>query len=510
MGNENICPGCKAKFINRLYSIHTRLCKKIDLAVNTSLKKHKILTTKKINEKKAAVAACRESAAHTAQLLQDGQEINMDVDMQEVRLLTCFKTSKLYFENYPTNRMFYHKAYNRLGHLRCLWELLVVLVDEYACQNVFKMIYLPTNPNLPITSVPITEPEEDEILQDDNASEWLASEHSSTSESEYDSTYYTEENRFGIYCKYSLGPATITPDDSFTLSSISDSAFIACDLADSCSKASWWSSFGSSCLKTVENATNNYFAPFLNASIFLLMSWYYNGSSIKSYADIDKLIHNVVQHEDFRAADFGETFSTARKAEWMDKHQASKSSASPDNSEDLLFKPEDGWISGCVSVPSPCDGVWFNLEEDAPWFIINQIWYHRPLEVIKKAFTEPAAKNFHLIPFKEYWKPSQDKPVERLYSETYTANFFYDEYETLWATPWEGPNSKLEAFIASIIFYSDSTHLVSFGTASLWLIYMYIGNQSQYIWGKPSEFAVHHITYIPKVCKCFSTQVFYI
>jgi Plavaka transposase len=360
---------------------------------------------------------------------------------------------------------------------------------------------LPINPNPPIISVPVTEPEEDNNVLDDNASERPDSEHLSTSE--YDSTYCTEENSFGIYRKYSLGPPTITPDDSFTLSSISDSVSIARDPADSRSKASWWSSFGSSCLTTLENATDNYFTPFLNASVFLLMAWYYNGSSIKSYADIDKLIHDVVRHEDFRASDFGETFSTAREAERMDKHQASKSSASSDNCEDLPFKPGDGWISGCVSIPLPCDGFRFNSEEDAPRFVVNQIWYRRPLEVIKKAFTEPAAEKFHISPFNEYWKPSQDGPEERLYSETYTADLFNDEYETLLATPREGPNSKLEPFVAGIVFYSDSTHLTSFGTASLWPIYMYIGNQSQYIRGKPSEFAAHHIAYIPKVCKCF-------
>ena len=79
----------------------------------------------------------------------------------------------------------------------------------------------------------------------------------------------------------------------------------------------------------------------------------------------------------------------------------------------------------------PCDGVHFNSEEDALRFVVNKIWYHRPLEVIKKAFTEPAAEKFHTTPFKEYWKPSNDKPEECLYSKTFTADFFNDEYETL-------------------------------------------------------------------------------
>jgi len=234
----------------------------------------------------------------------------------------------------------------------------------------------------------------------------------------------------------------------------------------------------------------------------LLMSWYYNGSSTKSYADVDKLIHDVIRHEDFKASDFGATFSTAREAEWMDKNQSSKSSANSDNPEPLPFKAEDGWIKGSVSIPVPCDGVKFKSEEDAPRFVVDGIWYRRPLEVIKRAFSEPAAEKFHFTPFREYWKPSEDEPEERIYSETFTADVFNEEYETLRTTTREGPNSQLEPFIAGISFYSDATHLASFGTACLYPMYMYVGNQSQYLRAKPSEFTAHHIAYIPKVFIC--------
>lgn len=229
------------------------------------------------------------------------------------------------------------------------------------------------------------------------------------------------------------------------------------------------------------------------------MSWFYDGSSIKSFADIDKLIHNVIRHENFKASDFGPTFSTAREAERMDKERATRPSSNSSSSDNLPFRPEDGWIIGSVSIPIPCDGVYFGSEADAPRFVINNVWYRRPLEVIKMAFTEPAAEKFHTIPFTEYWKPSEDEPEERLYSETFTADTFNEEYNVLQTTPREGPNSELEAFVAGLIFYSDATHLANFGTASLYPMYMYIGNQSQYTRAKPSEFAAHHIAYIPKV-----------
>jgi len=310
-------------------------------------------------------------------------------------------------------------------------------------------------------------------------------------------------NSFGIYRTYTHGPPTITPDEYFTLSSVSDSLSMARDPARSHFKPSSSSSFDSSSPKSA--TTLNYFAPFLNASVFLLMSWYYNGSSIKSFRDIDKLVHNVIQHEDFKSSDFGNTFSSAREAERMDKEQSSKSG----NSDTLPFSSKDGWIEGSVSIPVPCDGVQHESEEHAPRFVINGIWYRRPLEVIKKAFSELAAENFHMIPFKEYWKPSEHEPSERIYSETFTADVFNDEYDKLRKFKRYGPNSTLEPIVAGISFYSDSTHLTSFGNASLWPIYMYIGNQSKYLRAKPSEFAAHHIAYIPKVCiLCLNTFKF--
>ena len=348
----------------------------------------------------------------------------------------------------------------------------------------------PPNPNPPIIAVP--KPDNEPVESTGRASPELREVPKST-------VFCTETNSFGVYHKYALGPPTITPDESFTLSSVSDSISIAQDPADSCSNASWWSSFGSSSLESVEKAAPNYFAPFFNLSMFLLMSWYYNGSSIKSYTDVDKLIHNVIWHEDFQASDFGPTFSTARKAEWMDKNQPSMLSAKSNNSESLPFRPEDGWIEGSVSIPVPCNGCKFCLEEDAPWFVVDRIWYQWPLEVLKRAFSEPAAEKFHTTPFKEYWKPSKDEPKEQIYSETFTGDIFNAEYEALRATLWEGPNAELEPFIAGIIFYSDATHLMSFGTASLYPMYMYVGNQSQYTRMKPLEFTAHHIAYIPKV-----------
>ena len=69
--------------------------------------------------------------------------------------------------------------------------------------------------------------------------------------------------------------------------------------------------------------------------------------------------------------------------------------------------------------------------------------------------------------------------------------------------PAHRPEDDLETFIISALLYSDSTHLAAFGAASLWPIYLFLGNVSKYIRSKPTSFSAHHIAYIPTVRHCW-------
>ena len=89
--------------------------------------------------------------------------------------------------------------------------------------------------------------------------------------------------------------------------------------------------------------------------------------------------------------------------------------------------------------------------------------------------------------------------LKHIFSELYTSDTFIVEHEKLCAQQPHETGSNLEPVIIAIMLWSDSTHLANFGTASLWLIYLYIGNQSKYAQGKPTSFAAHHLAYIPKV-----------
>jgi hypothetical protein len=126
--------------------------------------------------------------------------------------------------------------------------------------------------------------------------------------------------------------------------------------------------------------------------------------------------------------------------------------------------------------------------------------HHRSLvETITSAFKDESAKLFHLTPFHLFWKPTADSVPERVITELYNSDAFYAEHEKLMKRPPE-PGPHLETVIAAMMLWSDSTHLANFGDASLWPIYLLFGNQSKYSRAKPTNFAAHHVAYLPSVC----------
>ena len=64
----------------------------------------------------------------------------------------------------------------------------------------------------------------------------------------------------------------------------------------------------------------------------------------------------------------------------------------------------------------------------------------------------------------------------------------------------------VEYVVLPLLFWSDTTQLANFGSASLWPIYLYFGNLSKYVRGRPTEFAVHHLAYIPSVSEVPSSR----
>jgi hypothetical protein len=202
----------------------------------------------------------------------------------------------------------------------------------------------------------------------------------------------------------------------------------------------WWSSFGSS----LQNITNNYFAPFLNTSVFHLMKWFYNESNSKSLTDLDNLVDNVILAENFKKEDFV-GFHAKCEAECLDKADTPQSH----------FLALDGWNERGIKIS--VEKVKHAIEADAPQFEVPGLFHHCLIHVIKAVLQETATKSYHLFPFRKFWQPSPDMPPEHIWSELYTADAFIAEHEKIQLHPQE---DGLENVIIGLMLWSDLTSVV--------------------------------------------------
>ena len=223
---------------------------------------------------------------------------------------------------------------------------------------------------------------------------------------------------------------------------------------------------------------------FVNATIALLVQWFYSGTSTKSLTDVQKLIDEVILHEDFRAEDLqGINFSQEVKR--LDTFESS-----------LEGK---GWNKSSVRIKVPCPGHRQD-EAEAEEFEVEGVLHRNLIDIVKIACQDPDTLNsFHTTPFTEMWQPSEDAKPIRLYGEAYTSDEMINAYEEVQNIPPDPDNPDIENVVAEILVYSDATRLAQFGTASAHPIYFFFGNLSKYIRCQPGSHAAHHGAYFPEV-----------
>ncbi|KAJ3551292.1 hypothetical protein NM688_g4788 [Phlebia brevispora] len=376
-------------------------------------------------------------------------------------------------------------------------------------------------PSKPISAAPLS----GEELQVPDA--FPASTMASTEQAVSDSCHYTysKPDETGLYRCYRNVPSR-DPEASVSLDELCEGPTFAVSRAQA---APWWSVFGRT-RQSLKSAVENVFAPFLNATTFQLMSWFYSGSSVKSLGELDRLVHDVLLADDFNVTHL-HGFSAARESQrlddWVDEDDDVRGhNAAP-------FSAGDGWHSSSVKIRVPCEGVKHRTEDDAPEFEVPGVYFRRFVDVIRSTFQSAAALNFHLVPFRLFATPptmrQPDAPglhfdtpplrtapdaslepkeiefphgeAERVYTELYNSEEANREYERIQEAQAKAnvTQPQLETVIAFIMLWSDSTHLAQFGNASLWPLYAYFGGQSKYVRCKPSEFAAHHMAYIPSL-----------
>jgi len=168
------------------------------------------------------------------------------------------------------------------------------------------------------------------------------------------------------------------------------------------------------------------------------------------------------------------------------------------------------WKTRSVKIKMPCTRAnkpLFSFEADAPDFEVPGIRYRSLVDLLVSKVQDPASSgSFIYKPFTEWWCPSGGiaKPI-RIYGEAYSSNIAVQLYEEVKGIPPPVDHPQIESVIVLLLLGSDATHLASFGTASLWPLYIFFANMSKYKSSRPSEFAACHLAYLPKVESLYST-----
>ena len=227
------------------------------------------------------------------------------------------------------------------------------------------------------------------------------------------------------------------------------------------------------------------------------MHWMYTGGNVKSAAELDRLVSEVLLADNFDVRHFCDSFSVQHEECRMENGERSAD-------ETKSLPGADGWRTVSVKLRIPKKKECHHSEEDAPEIEVDGLYYRLLVEVIRVAFEDPSAKHFEFTPHElRFCDDNADDPSdegERIFTEAYTCDAILEEDKKIQSLPRNPDDSPDVPYaIAALMLWSDSTHLANFGSASLWPIYLFFGNLSKYVHCKLSTFSAHHLAYIPSV-----------
>lgn len=232
------------------------------------------------------------------------------------------------------------------------------------------------------------------------------------------------------------------------------------------------------------------FHPYPNRSSYLLGHWYWCDGVQKSQQSFDNLI-DIVGDPKFNAADirgtkWGKINNTLGEGGQMDQPTS-------DEWED----EELGWVKTPVTIGVPFTQC---AKHPGPKNYTIPGFHHRHLiSVIKEKLANVEDhQHFHYEPFELHWLPQGGNMETRVYGELYSSPEFIKVHAELQDLPRDTP-CELPRVVLALMFWSDTTHLTSFGKAQLWPLYMGFGNESKYRRCRPSLHLLNHVAYFEKV-----------
>ncbi|GBE78735.1 hypothetical protein SCP_0116260 [Sparassis crispa] len=238
------------------------------------------------------------------------------------------------------------------------------------------------------------------------------------------------------------------------------------------------------------NDTFQRYFPYPNATSFRLGDWYWNGGVQKSQSSFKALL-DIIGDPEYDPAD-------VRAAHWDDINRQLASDQPGEWADD-----DAGWNHTPVTISVPYHrrrGVSMDPQNGPKDYTVVD-FHHRSLcDIIREKISNPVdALHFHYEPFQLLWQPGDVPNPIQVHGELYTSPAFIESHRELQDSPPE-LGCDLQRVVVAMMFWSDATHLTSFGNAKLCPLYLFFGNESKYHRCKPSRHLCNHVAYFQSVC----------
>ena len=288
--------------------------------------------------------------------------------------------------------------------------------------------------------------------------------------------FTTPRNIFGLSRRYeTTDPPSHDPEDHLDLNAFSDIPHG----------------------NTAPESPSTSFYPYPNLSSFRLGHWYWNGGTQKSQSSFRELV-KIISDPEFKSADVHDT-------QW---DSINRTLGCDDASEE--WTDEDaGWINTPVTINVPYQskrGIITDHSNGPREYTVPEFYHRNLISIIREHITNPTDhQHYHYEPYELNWQPGANPRLYRTYGELYTSTAFINAHRDLQDSPPE-PGCDLPRSIVALMFWSDVTHLTSFGDTKIWPLYLFFGNESKYRRCKPSCNLCHHVAYFQKVRLSSSTH----
>jgi hypothetical protein len=242
-----------------------------------------------------------------------------------------------------------------------------------------------------------------------------------------------------------------------------------------------------------EPVAENAFYPYPNENSYLLGDWYWKNGNQKSHESFRELL-DIIGNPSFRPEDVRQTC-------WRNVNSALASNEfdgiHKDDNEPEWMDEDAGWKRTPITISVPFHSR--AIKPGPKKFVIGDLYHRSLVSVIREKLSQPQDdQKFYYEPFELFWRPTDTSDDIRVHGELYTSPAFLDAHRELQDAPGE-PGCNLPKVIVALMFWSDVTHLTSFGDANLWPCYLFFGNESKYRRCKPTCHLCNHVAYFQAV-----------